>query len=251
VKSLAFPVTGVLATILLASLGCSGTGDSTEILDPGGTQMSLVASPATATIGAVTTFTVTARNPQTVLKSVTIDFENDGTWDSVQAFDQTSITATFTHVYTSAGGFIVRAEVLDAHASTTSKTLILLVFAPQIPPIWFRLHGESSAGDQGVCEAIGPPTACDGCLVAIPAAGISTSLGSLPHGSPVSVTQAFDQLRFVTGTTSTSYACGFSLDLYAGTPGSEVQFGHGACTTDSGDIPERLSCSITANGVVP
>jgi hypothetical protein len=94
-------------------------------------------------------------------------------------------------------------------------------------------------------------SACAGCLIEIPATGVTTSLGSLPHGTPISVTQAFEQLRYLTGTATTRYGCSYSIDLYAGTPGNEVQFGHGACTTDSSDVPERLACSITVGGVVP
>jgi len=213
--------------------------------------VTLAASTTSPTTGDPVTFTVTAHSPDEVFKSVSIDFTGDGTVDEIQFFDQTSVAATFSHAYLSAGAFTVRAEVKDVNSAVVSRSLLLIVSAPAIPPVSFRLNADGSAGDSGVCGASGPPAACAGCSLTIGAAGRTGSLGAMPHGTPVSVTQAFEQESFVTGSTTTRYACGFSLDLYAGPPGNEVLFGHGACTTDSGANPERLTCGITTNGVVP
>ena len=75
-------------------------------------------------------------------------------------------------------------------------------------------------------------------------------LGSFAHGAPVSVTQSFAQDELVSGT-QTHYTCDFELDLYAGPPGSEVRFGHHACSTSSKHAPDHLTCSITTSGTVP
>ena len=236
---------GAFSALLMVSVGC-GDGSS----DPmGGTQVSLVAIPTSPITGSPVTVTVTAHNSMITLRAVTIDFESDGTWDDVQTFDQSSITATFAHAYNTAGAFTVRAEVLDANNVSASKTLLLIVSAPLNPPVSYKLSGRSTSG--GTCYAEGPPATCDACRTVVSSAGVLNPLGSFSHGAPVSVTQSFAQDALVSGTTSTQYACDFTLDLYAGTPGSEVQFGHGACTTDSGGSPERLTCSITTSGTVP
>ena len=235
---------GAFSALLMASIGCGG--GSSDVMPE--TLVSLVAVPASPITGSPVTVTVTASNPQTALKSVSVDFENDGTWDDAQAFDESSVTAMFAHAYGSAGAFTVRAEVRDANNGSASKTLLLIVSAPLNPPVSYKLIGRSTAG--GTCYAEGPPATCDVCRIAVGSAGVLKSLGSFSHGAPVSVTQSFEQDSFVSGT-STRYACDFELDLYAGTPGSEVPFGHGACATSSGDVPQRLTCTITTSGTIP
>ncbi len=234
------------AALLIVSSGCDG--GSTDMA-PGGTHVSIVAFPTSGVTGSSVAFTVTAYNAQTVLKSVSIDFENDGTWDDAQTFDQLSVTASFMHVYDSAGGYTIRAEVKDAKNAFTSTSMILIVSASPSLPVSYRVEGASgiSGGD---CLAFGPPITCAGCSTVISAAGVTRSLGTLPQGAPVGITQAFVQNRLVNGTLDTHYSCEFSVTLYAGAPGSEVQFGQGACTATSFD-PESLTCSVTASGSVP
>jgi hypothetical protein len=235
-------VPGAFSALLAASIGCSSV-DYMPVA-----QVSLVAVPASPVIGSPVTVTVTAHSEQSVVKSVSIDFENDGTWDDVQVFDRSSITAAFTHTYDSAGAFTVRTEVLDANSASTTKSLSLIVSAPVSPAVSYKLIGRSTAG--GTCYAEGPPATCDACRTSVSSAGELKALGSFAHGAPVSVTQSFAQDEFVSGT-ATRYACDFELDLYAGAPGSEIQFGHGACSTKSANNPEHLTCSITTSGTVP
>jgi hypothetical protein len=239
---------GAFAALLIVSVGCGG-GTTDSIIPPGGTQMSIVASPPSPFTGSTVTFTVSAHNSQAVLTAVSIDFEDDGTWDGVQPVDQSSVTATFTHVYASAGGYIIRAEVKDANNVFTSNSMILIVSAPADTPVSYRVEGRSGiiGGD---CLAFGPPITCAGCSTAIPSTGVTRSLGLLPQGAPAGITQAFSQIRLVNGTLDTHYSCQFSVALYAGAPGTEVQFGQGACATTSFD-PENLACSVTASGTVP
>ena len=90
---------GAYAALLVASIGCSSV-DTMPVA-----QVSLVAVPASPVIGSPVTVTVTVHSARLVVKSVSIDFENDGSWDDVQIFDQSSITAAFTHTYDSAGAF--------------------------------------------------------------------------------------------------------------------------------------------------
>jgi PKD repeat protein len=232
--------------LLAVSVGCGGgDGSGGGVVAPPATQMTLVASSASPITGSSVALKVTANNSQTVLKSVSIDFTNDGTWDEEQFFDQSSITATFNHVYVTAGTYTVRAEVKDANNTPTSKTLPVMISAPINPPVSERLSGGSSIGPNAVCYHDLP----GGSYVVINGS-FTRQLGTFPHGSPVSATESFRQDRIVNGQTSIHYSCGFDVTLYAGTPGSEVQFAQGACTTTSFD-PERLTCSITASGTVP
>lgn len=233
---------GAFAALLAVSIGCSSV-DTMPVA-----QVSLVAVPASPVIGSPVTLTVTAHTEQSVVKSVSIDFENDGTWDDVQIFDQSSITAAFTHTYDSAGAFTVRTEVRDANNASASKSLSLIVSTPLNPQVWYKLIGRSTAG--GTCYAEGPPATCDACRTSVGSSGELKALGSFAHGAPVSVTQSFAQDELVSGT-QTHYACDFELDLYAGAPGSEVQFGHDACSTRSGNASKHLTCSITTSGTVP
>ena len=213
--------------------------------------MTLTASTTSPVVGSPVTFTVIASNPQVALLAASIDYTGDGGWDDVQGFGQSSIVATFTHTYDTAGGYTVRAQVIDAGSVVSTRSLLVIAGAPPNPPVSFRLTGTSPAGDLAACEVFGPPAACAGCTAPIAAAGLAGALGSYAHGTPVAVTQAFAQEPFVSGTANIKYACSFSLDLYAGTPGNEVQFAHGACTTDSGAVPERLTCSVNTGGTVP
>src|SRR5260221_9948148 len=114
---------GAFAALLIASFGCGGDQGSSDIMAPSATLMDLSASATTADVGSSVTFTVTAHNARIALKSVAIDFTGDDTWDASQAFDQSSITATFQHVFRNAGNFTVHAEVTDANNAIASKTL--------------------------------------------------------------------------------------------------------------------------------
>jgi hypothetical protein len=214
-------------------------------------QMTLTASSLSPDVGSPVTFTVTASNPQVVLLTASIDFTGDGGWDEVQGFGESSIVATFTHTYDGAGGYTVRAKVVDAGNVVTTRSLLVIAGDPPNPPVTYRVTGTSPAGDLAVCEVFGPPAACAGCTAPIGAAGLAGSLGSFAHGTPIAATQAFAQERFVSGTANVKYACSFVLDLYAGTPGNETQFAHGVCSTDSGAVPERLTCSVDTGGTVP
>lgn len=236
-----------IAAALLLSVGCGGSSDLTDA--PPATQLTLTASPSAPETGSPVTFTVTAHSAELVIKSVTIDFDNDGNSDDVRLFDQASVVATFTHTFDAAGAFTVRTEVKDSDNVSTFASLIVIVETPASPPVSYRVSGISGVNG-GACFAHGPPIGCAGCFSEIPAAGITRSLGSLAHGSPVALTQEFTQNRLVDGTLSTSYACAFSVVLLAGTAGSEVPFGQGTCATTSFD-PEQLTCSVTATGTVP
>jgi hypothetical protein len=237
---------GAFGLALITATGCGGTpvGDGSS-----GTQMNLVALPDDPAINETVTVSVSASNPEFALRSITVDFEGDGTWDEVRTFDAPSIAATFTHEYGSAGGFNVRAEVKDANGRATSRSQLLIVSASSGVPVSYRVTGTSGVTG-GTCRVSGPPVTCAGCVLDIPAAGLARSLGSVPQGAPVTVTQAFLQSRLVEGTLDTRYSCAFGIDLYAGAAGSETLFAHGECTTTSVD-PESLTCSITAGGDVP
>jgi PKD repeat protein len=233
---------GAFSALLGASIGCSS-------VDPNSVaKVSLVALPASPEVGSPVTVTVTAHGEQSVVKAVAIDFEDDGTWDERQLFDQSSVTAAFTHTYDSAGAFTVRTQVVDANGKAATKSLSLIVSAPASPQVSYKLIGRSTSG--GACYAEGPPATCDACRISVSSAGELKALGSFAHGAAVSVTQSFAQDDQVSATTA-HYSCDFELDLFAGAPGSEVQFGHGSCSTNSGGAPKHLNCSITTSGTVP
>jgi len=235
-----------LAIVVSVGAGGCGGGDSAdEVVGSNHTQMALSANPTSADTGESITFTVVASNTQKVLTSSSIDFENDGVWDQEHSHNQSSIVTTFTHSYPSAGTYTVRAEVVDADQSPTTKTTTVAVNAPLSIPVSETMHGGSTTGPNAVCyhDAGGGSTNMNG-------GTFTLQLGSYPHGASVSVTESFSQDRLVSGTTGIHYSCSFDVRLLAGTPGSEAQFAQGGCTTTSFD-PERLTCSITVSGVVP
>jgi PKD repeat protein len=233
---------GATSALLGVAIGCS-SADSELVAT-----ISLVAVPSSPEVGSPVTVTVTAHGEQAVVKAVAIDFEDDGTWDERQLFDQSSVTVAFTHTYDSAGAFTVRTQVVDANGEADTKSLSLIVSAPASPQVFYKLIGRSTSG--GACYAEGAPATCDACRISLSSAGELKELGSFAHGAPVSVTQSFAQDEQV-GATTAHYSCDFELDLFAGAPGSEVQFGHGSCSTNSGSAPRHLTCSITTSGTVP
>ena len=106
----------------------------------------------------------------------------------------------------------------------------------------------SSSGPGAVCNAFGPPMACDGC--ATPLQGVvREDLGSFARGASVSVTQAFSQAS----APQFPYGCTFQVTLLAGATGSEVVLDTQSCATRSGTVkdPALLVCSVTASGTVP
>jgi hypothetical protein len=217
--------------------------------------MSLAVFPASGTTGYPVTFTVTANNSETLLMSVSIDFTSDGTWDYVKRFDQSSITATFSHTYVNAGLFNVRVEVQDAYNAPTATTLAVKVTAPNNPPVRYELSGSTSITNGWTCYDSGQPAECDGCSRELPEGGVmQRSLGSFPHGTPVKVTQAFKQDRWTRGSQLFTYGCSYRVRLVAGTPGNEVTFAESLCGTRSSasvNDPTLLTCSATATGTVP
>jgi len=123
---------GAFASCLLFGVGCSG-GETPDFGAPGVTEMTLTSTPDTPVTGVPATLSVTAQNSLTKIKTVDVDFENDGTWDAEATFDALSVSASFIHTYDTAGSVIVRAEVEDANGAITSKTLLLIVETPPAP----------------------------------------------------------------------------------------------------------------------
>lgn len=246
-----------LAAVLGVAIGCSGGGGSDALTGPPpSTQMTLSATPSSGVTGQAVTFTVTASNTQKVLTSASIDYQSDGIWDDTHSYNESSFVSTFSHTYVTPGTYTVRAEVVDAdQAPTTRMTTVTMALptGPHVSDVSAVVRGlaYSGGGALPICSAVGPPVTCEICTRELDAAGTRISLGSVLSGTPVSVTQAFQQLSTYDFSAAAAQdlpdACYFEVSLYAGTAGSEVQFGAGYCTTQ----PTLLTCSITASGRVP
>jgi len=252
-NSLRFILVGCLAVLLCTNCSDDG-GSGGAVMNPGGTQLTLSASPSSVLTGQSTTFTITANNSENALTSASIDFESDGTWDETAVFNHSSITTTFSHAYVNAGTYTARAEVIDTAGTPATKTTQVTVTAPQLPPVTleYQVYQSVNAGIPGTCYVTGPVLNPPG--VSTPSGPTNPiSLGSYARGATVTVSQGFRQNRF-TNVANSYYGCYYGLRLWAGTPGSEVQFGSGNCSTSSTsgvNDPELFTCTVTVTGVVP
>jgi hypothetical protein len=244
-----------LALLVIASLlvvfALTACGENDAVLGLAGTQMAIAVEPSEAAAEEPTRLTVSAHNQQSVLKSVSIDFTGDGTWDETQDFNAPSVKAEFSHVYPKAGMVTVRAVVRDVSDESTVRTLALNVGAPRLVPVTYELFGSSPEG--GVCSASGAPATCDGCWQPLSGsieAGVKRSLGSIPHRATARIAQNFDQWPYAGGQ-DVLYSCRYSLRLMAGTPPDEIPIALGHCTTSSIENPARLGCNIVIEGKVP
>src|SRR5262249_51458897 len=140
------------------------------------------------------TVTVTARSDRQI-RTVAIDFEDDGTMEETQSFDLSTVAAVFVHVYPAPGTYEVRAVVTDASGEPTSKSLQVTV-TPARPAAPVRLEVFGSSPQGGRCFAFGPPVTCPDCAVLIGTSTplpLSMSLGDQHHGAKVGVDQGFNQ----------------------------------------------------------
>jgi len=215
--------------------------------------MTLRANPTGVLLGEPVTFTVAASNTGKVLTSASIDYQNDGIWDDTESHNQSSIVSTFSHTYANVGRYTVRAEVVDEDQEVTTRTTTVVAVLPSNRPITVVVRGLAYSGSSSlpICVAVGPPATCAGCTRELDATGVRISLGSIPSGTLVSVTQAFEQEFAIDAPATVAqdlpHACYFDVSLYAGPQVSEVLFGVGSCTTQ----PGALMCSTTASGRVP
>jgi PKD domain len=242
------------AAFLVVAVGCGGGSGDGVTTTPPGTAVTLSASPTSTTTGSPVQFTVHASNSGIVLNSISIDYTSDGTWDDEQTFDQSSISWTFTHTYVSAGSYTIRAEVKDANNVPTTKTVGVSISAPLLEPVAYTLSafcGASGTNEPCYSYSVGPLDP-GGSLGRVETA--LKSLGDFQHGASVSLTNAFQQDRWTTGPVLLPCGCNFSLNIYAGTPGSVTKIVTGTCRTQASatvNDPSLLTCTTTANGTVP
>ena len=210
-------------------------------------------TPFPASPAAEDTFTlgVTAHNDQSMIRTVAVDFEDDGTMDATQPFNMHNVSTAFTHVYPASGTYSLRATVTDAGGKRTSRTMEVTVAEPgPTIPVRFEVYGSSP--QDGRCYAMGPPVTCPNCNVLV---GTSTplpfsmSLGDQHHGAQVSVDQGFNQWPIVFN--NVQYQCEFHVHVFAGPPGQERPIGNGACSTTSFTMPAIRNCRIAVKVKVP
>jgi hypothetical protein len=77
-----------------------------------------------------------------VVKAVAIDFEDDGTWDERQLFDQSSVTAAFTHTYEAPEAFTVALKSWTRRPGGY-EVLVVIVSAPESPQVFYKLSDEA------------------------------------------------------------------------------------------------------------
>jgi len=239
---------GGFATILMVTVGCNGTD---EVVEPVGTQVSLIVSTDDPAADETTAFKVTASNAHVHLTSIALDYTNDGNWDDTRSVDASTVTAAFTWIYHTAGTYTVRAEVRDADDQATTATVQVTVGVARSVPVSFLVIGRSAEG--GACYAFGPPAACSGCSASLGddfSTAVRHSLGLREHGSFVSVSQGFSQAPYASGQ-DVFYACSFSLRIVSGAQPYETTMGTGNCTTTSKVSPAQLNCTATVSGIVP
>jgi len=236
---------GGLVALLVA--GCGG-GVSNDIPE---TQMNVVLAQVTNYAGDPTTVTVLAQNDQVALRTLTIDFTDDGVWDDTRQFDSRAISEAFVHVYPDPGTYTVRADITDRIDRTVSQSIeVFVATPPPTVPVSYLVHGTSPEG--GNCFAADRPVTCDGCELLV---GTYTpmpetrSLGEIHRGKRVAVEQGFSQLLLITGLQT--YSCHFYVQLIAGRPGSEQPFAAGNCQTSSKSDPIQLDCRAAVSGIVP
>ena len=235
-----------VAVVVLANCHGGSTVDSAST-----THVTLESSPATPYVGDPVAFTVTAHNDQHAIKSVAVDYTDDGIVDETQTCDARAVSLTFNHTYSAAGTYDVRAVATDAIGEdASSSTQVSIVPPPPLVPITLTVDGTSP--QDGRCFAFGPPVTCPNCAVLVgtsTAIPLSVSLGQHYRGSKISVDQAFNQWPVVFG--DALYQCAFHMALIAGDPGHEHAMGSGTCTTTSLTRPAALDCNIALAGTVP
>lgn len=105
--------------------GLPGTSTTAVVVQRVVPTLSISVSPASPTIGQAVTVTVTITNPENVrVQSVTVFFGN-GTQSSLGA-PQSGTVSTST-VYTSAGTYTVRAELVDVNGGTSTVSTQIVV----------------------------------------------------------------------------------------------------------------------------
>jgi hypothetical protein len=242
------PLICAFVSLLIVSVGCSG--GSGILTAPVGTEVTITTNPPEATDAQPIEFTVVAHNERTVLKSISIDFDDDGTWDDLDtSFDESSITHTFLHTYALPRTYTIRAEVKDANDVAAQATLRLDVAARGPLPVSFDVTGTASPGTP--CYATGPPITCAGCLELVGSVHTLRPLGSFAPGSTVNVAQDFKQDPYSTSPPGFTYSCVYHLTLHAEEPTGDVIFGSGTCSTNSITFPPTLTCTVSVSEVVP
>src|SRR5512139_1350249 len=107
---------GISALLVVGSSGCGGDGTDTaagpdDTLPPSPTpQIGLSVAPDPAYAGYTVTLSVTVSSLYAAVKTVSVDFTNDGVVDEVRTFNQRRVTTVFNPTYDAAGAHAARAE---------------------------------------------------------------------------------------------------------------------------------------------
>ena len=111
-------------------MACGPVAHGPDAYDPNAIFLDLLIDPAAPVAGEVTTLTISAHAVEKNLVSCSIDFENDGTWDETRPNDDTAIGEVFTHVYTIAATYTVRARVVDSSGKRALRSKEITVSEP-------------------------------------------------------------------------------------------------------------------------
>lgn len=236
---------GMSALLVVGTSGCGGeAAGPDDTLPPSPTpQIGISIAPDPAYAGYPVTLSVTVSSLHAAVKSVSVDFTNDGVVDEVRTFNQRRVTTVFNPTYDAAGTHAARAEATFETGEPISAVLPVTMNPLAEVPVRAQVVASSRAAEAS-CYALGPPTTCEGCEAYITYLVRSIDVGSLAHGSPVSVTQRFQSRGL--------FGCRFNVAIIAGPPGAETVIGESGCVTqpnspDSGPV----ECSVTAAAQVP